>query len=202
MVRPSFRALLAFAETARAGSLAGAARALSVTPSAVSHLLRELEQALGLALFSTRGPHARLSEAGARLGGRLAAAFDAIDAAIAEARDQAGGVRVAALSRYLSLWLGSRLGRFQQLHPATRLLFSASVRTVDLAVEPFECAVRWGRGPWPDLDCTLLSRDRPVVVVNPRLVGQEPLPRLAARIRQDDWALVAGALGWPDAPPV
>jgi len=44
MSKPSLRALRAFAETARNGSLAGAARTLNVTPSAVSHLLRELEQ--------------------------------------------------------------------------------------------------------------------------------------------------------------
>jgi len=49
--RPSLRALRGFAETARAGNLAGASRALNVTPSAVSHLLRELEQSLALTLF-------------------------------------------------------------------------------------------------------------------------------------------------------
>ena len=58
---PSLRALRAFAEVARAGSLAEAARSLHVSPSAVSHLLRDLEAALGFALFSGRGPGAPLS---------------------------------------------------------------------------------------------------------------------------------------------
>ncbi len=62
-----------------AGSLAGASRVLNVTPSAVSHLLRELEQTLGLTLFDTKGSNARLSEIGERLGRRLAAAYDSID---------------------------------------------------------------------------------------------------------------------------
>jgi LysR family glycine cleavage system transcriptional activator len=201
MIRPSFRGLRAFAETTRTGSLAGASRVLNVTPSAVSHLLRELEQTLAVTLFTTRGPQARLTEAGARLGVRLVAAFDSIDAAITEARHQAGDVRVSALSTYLTLWLVPRLAGFQQKHPETRLLFSTSTRPVDLSAEPFECAIRWGRGPWAGLDCTLLSRDRPVVVMNPRLLGSAPLPRLAARMRSDDWTLVAGALGWPDTPP-
>lgn len=52
---------------------------LNVTPSAISHLLRELEQSLALSLFVTRGPNARLTETGERLGRRLIAAFDAID---------------------------------------------------------------------------------------------------------------------------
>src|ERR1700739_509954 len=98
MSTPSLRALRAFAETCRTGSLAAASRVLNVTPSAVSHLLRELEQSLALTLFLTRGPQARLTEAGDKLGRRLITAFDTIDAALTEARHQAGDVRVSALS--------------------------------------------------------------------------------------------------------
>lgn len=199
MPRPSLRALKAFAETVRSGTLAGAAGALNVTPSAVSHLLRELEQTLNLPLLTAKS---RPTETGERLGRRLIAAFDAIDSAIAEVRHQAGDIRISALSSFLTLWLVPRLTGFQRQYPETRLLFSTSTRPVDLAAEPFECAIRWGRGPWPDLDCTLLFKDRPVVVTNPKLAGTQPVPRLAARTRPDDWALVAAALGWPDTPPV
>ena len=201
MSRPSLRALRAFAETARAGSLAEASRVLNVTPSAVSHLLRELEQSLALTLFATRGPHARFTEIGERLGRRLISGFDVIEAAIAEARHQAGDVRVSALSSFLTLWLVPRLTGFQARHADIRLLFSTGIRPVDLSAEPFDCAIRWGRGPWPDLNATLLFRDDPVVVTNPRLAGTESLPRLAARTRPEDWRLAGGALGWPDTPP-
>lgn len=200
MSRPSLRALRGFAETARAGSLAGASRVLNVTPSAVSHLLRELEQSLALTLFLTRGPNARLTETGERLGRRLVVAFDAIEAAIIEARHEAGEVRVSALSSFLTLWLVPRLTGFQARHADIRLLFSTGIRPVDLSAEPFDCAIRWGRGPWPDLNAMLLFRDDPVVVTNPRLAGTESLPRLAARTRPEDWRLVAAALGWPDTP--
>lgn len=199
MPTPSLRALKAFAETVRSGTLAGAAGALNVTPSAVSHLLRELAQTLDLPLLTI---NARPTETGERLGRRLIAAFDAIDSAIAEARHLAGDIRISALSSYLTLWLVPRLTGFQHHYPGTRLLFSTSTRPVDLATEPFECAIRWGRGPWPDLECTLLFKDRPVVVTNPRLAATQPLPRLAARTRPDDWGLVAAALGWADTPPV
>jgi LysR family glycine cleavage system transcriptional activator len=202
MSRPSLRALRALAETARTGSLAAASRALSVTPSAVSHLLRELEQSLALALFITKGPNARLTDTGERLARRLIAAFDAIDFSIAEARHQAGDIRVSALSSFLTLWLVPRLGRFQSRHSDTRLLFATGIRPVDLAAEPFECAIRWGRGDWANLEATLLFKDQPVVVTNPRLPRAATLPRLAARTRPDDWPLVATALGWPDTPPI
>lgn len=172
-----------------------------MTPSAISHLLRELEQSLALTLFVTRGPNARLSETGERLARRLIGAFDAIEAAVIEARHEAGDVRVSALSSFLTLWLVPRLTGFQSRHADIRLLFSTGIRPVDLSAEPFECAIRWGRGPWPNLDATLLFRDQPVVVTNPRLADTEALPRLAARTRPDDWPLVAAALGWPDMSP-
>jgi LysR family glycine cleavage system transcriptional activator len=204
MSQPSLRALRAFAETARTGSLAAASRVLNVTPSAISHLLRELEQSLALTLFVTRGPNGRLTETGERLGRRLTTAFDTIDAAIADARHQAGDIRVSALSSFLTLWLVPRLTGFQSRHPETRLLFSTGMRPVNLGAEPFECAIRWGRGNWPNLEAALLFRDRPVVVTNPRLLQSRPqdLPRLAARTRDEDWPKVAGALGWPDIPPI
>jgi LysR family transcriptional regulator, glycine cleavage system transcriptional activator len=82
------------------------------------------------------------------------------------------------------------------------LLLTTGIRPVELAAEPFECAVRWGRGGWTGLEATLLFRDRPVLVTNPRLLAHaRELPRLAARTRPDDWPSVAAALGLADAPP-
>ena len=174
MSQPSLRALKAFAETSRSGSLAAASRVLNVTPSAVSHLLHELERSLAMTLFVTRGPRARLTDAGEKLGRRLATAFDTIDAAIAEAHHRAGDVRVSALSSFLTLWLVPRLTGFQSRHPDTRLLLSTGMRPVDLENEPYECAIRWGRGGWSGLEATRLFHDRPVVVTNPRLLRSDP----------------------------
>jgi LysR family glycine cleavage system transcriptional activator len=44
------RALQAFSAVARAGSVVGAAEELAVTPSAISHLVRQLERRLGVVL--------------------------------------------------------------------------------------------------------------------------------------------------------
>jgi len=206
MFTPSLRALRAFAEVARAGSIAEAARGLHVSPSAVSHLLRDLEAALGFALFSGRGPGAALSEPGARLARRLGGAFETIDLAVDEARHRSGDVRVSALTSFSTLWLVPRLARFQARHPNVRLLLATGMRPVDLAAEPFECAIRYGRGVWPGLAATLLFRERPVLVANPRLLAEQggagAMSRLAARTRDDDWPLVVKALGLPESAPV
>ena len=205
MSTPSLRALRAFAEVARAGSIAEAARGLHVSPSAVSHLLHDLEAALGFALFSGRGPGAALSEQGARLARRLGGAFEAIELAVAEARHRSGDVRVSALTSFSTLWLVPRLPRLQARHPDLRLLLATGMRPVDLATGPFECAIRWGRGTWPRLNATLLFRERPVLVANPRALAEQgvaALPRLAARTRDADWRSVSAALGLPDTAPV
>jgi LysR family transcriptional regulator, glycine cleavage system transcriptional activator len=197
----SLRALRALAETARTGSLAGAARSLNITPSAVSHLLRDLDLSLGISLLAGKG---RLTETGEHLAGRLVGAFDTIDTAVRDAHRAAADVRVSTLSSFLTLWLLPRLGRFQAAQPRIHLLLSTGVRPVDLATEPFDCAIRWGRGGWPGLRATLLFRDLPVVVLNPRLlqsgIRPQDLPRLAGRTRPDDWRQVTDALGWPDRP--
>lgn len=196
MPPPSLRALRAFAAVTRAGSIAGAAGRLGVSPSAVSHLLRDLEASLGFALFAGRGPGAPLTEPAMRLAARLGDAFAAIDLAVAEAQHRSGDVRVSTLSSFSTLWLVPRLARFQAAHPEVRLLLATGTRPVDLASEPFECAIRWGRGNWRGLQSTLLFQEEPVAVANPRLLaehgGLAGMPRLAARSRPDDWALVTG----------
>src|SRR6202789_2449081 len=139
---PSLRALRAFAEVARSGSLAEAARTLHVSPSAVSHLLHDLETSLGFALFAGRGPGALLSEHGARLARRLAGAFDTIDLAVDEARHRSGDVRVSALTSFSTLWLVPRLARLQSRHPDLRLLVASRTPAGDLAAAALERAVR------------------------------------------------------------
>jgi LysR family glycine cleavage system transcriptional activator len=202
MSYPSLRALRALAETSRSGSLAAAAQSLHVTPSAISHLLRDLDHSFNFPVLAGKG---RLTEAGDRLARRLVTGFDMIEAAVQDASQSAADVRVSTLSSFLTLWLMPRLADFQAEHPRTRLLLSTELRPVDLRAEPFDCAIRWGKGPWPGLSATRLFLDRPVAVLNPRLLGDRTaprdLPRLAGRTRPRDWPLLVQALGWPDRPP-
>lgn len=80
---PSLRAIAAFEAAARTGSFARAAEELNLTPGAVSHAIRGLEQRLGQSLFGRQGRTVRLSFAGQQFAARvrmgLALLLDAFD---------------------------------------------------------------------------------------------------------------------------
>jgi LysR family glycine cleavage system transcriptional activator len=92
-----------------------------------------------------------------------------------------------------------RLGRLQAARPEVRLLLAAETRMVDLATEPYDCAIRNGPGIYPGLDVTPLFRERLVAVASPRLLQERRcpawLPRIDARVRPKDWPRVLAAAG-------
>ncbi|MCO6419356.1 LysR substrate-binding domain-containing protein [Siccirubricoccus sp. KC 17139] len=196
------RALRAFVEVVRRRGIAPAARVLGVSPSAVSHLLRELEAGLGTSLFRPGSRRGALTEAGERLFAGIGDAFDRIDRAVAELGRRGGEVRVSTLSSFATLWLVPRLPRLQAALPGLRVLIATETRVVDLAAEPFDCAIRWGMGDWPGLSVAKLVPEVLVAVAGPGLLaGREgapdlaALPRIAARSRPEDWPLLLAAMG-------
>ena len=58
------RQLMAFTEVAKTESYAAAARQLNLTPSAIHHAMRALEEDVGCRLFTKMGPRIALTEAG------------------------------------------------------------------------------------------------------------------------------------------
>src|SRR5260221_13207058 len=80
---PPLRALHAFEAAARHHSFAAAANELGVTPTAISHQIRQLEEACGLKLFQRRPRPLLLTSAGARPYPALRNGFDPLATAMA-----------------------------------------------------------------------------------------------------------------------
>src|SRR2546421_12347751 len=80
---PPLRALHAFEAAARHHSFAAAANELGVTPTAISHQIRQLEEACGVKLFQRRPRPLLLTSAGARLYPALRNGFDVVAMAMA-----------------------------------------------------------------------------------------------------------------------
>ena len=88
---PSLSSLRAFDQAARAGSFAGAARALNVTHAAVAQQVRALEADLGVALLRRAGRGVALTAEGTLLAQALAEGFERMAQGVADLRAQASG---------------------------------------------------------------------------------------------------------------
>lgn len=175
---PPLNALRAFEAAARHLSFTKAAEELHVTQAAVSHQVKQLEETLGVVLFRRLNRTILLTDAGQAYLPPLREAFDAIATATAEvtARRETGPLRVSVLPSFAAKWLLPRLPRFREAHPECDLLLSASNEVADLHREGIDAAIRFGLGPYPDLEVTPLMREHVFPVCSPRLLeGPRPL---------------------------
>lgn len=198
---PSLNALRVFEAAARHLSFRRAAEELALTPTAVSHQIRLLEDRLGLPLFTRQARRVALTEAGQRLYPVLRDSFDHIGQTLAALRAPSPrlAVTVSATRGFAALWLLPRLPAFAAAHPDIDLHLHASDAPVDLLQGQADLALRYGRVPPPGLHAEVLLRCRFAPVCSPRLDLHAPtqlssLPRLRFEWRQrdrrtPDWAL-------------
>ncbi|HJU25241.1 MAG TPA: LysR substrate-binding domain-containing protein [Rhodanobacteraceae bacterium] len=187
---PPLAALRAFAAVARLGSFAGAADALHVSTSAVSHQIRGLEAMLGARLLTrARNGTGHTRTAVTADGESLLRAVEAALAQLATAcegvRERARGARpvltISANGSLASLWLASRLATFAALHPSVQWhVRSIEDNAPDMVNEGLDLAVlHVRRGILADGDRLLFSETvSPVCSPALKLKGlPEELPR-------------------------
>lgn len=214
---PSLNALRAFEAAARLGSLTRAAKELHVTPSAVRHQIRTLEDELGLPLLRRQGGGLVPTEVANGALGHLRRAFDALADANRSLRSPARApvLRVSAVPTFISAWLIPRLDAFHSRHPDVAVQVDTNPQQTDFHREGVDLAVRYGLGGYSGLfECRLFS-ERYFPVCAPHLLeGPEPLAEPAdlarhtllhdsMRLRRDwpswrDWLDAAGVLGSVD----
>lgn len=187
---PPLNSLRAFEAAARHLSFKKAAEELAVTPTAVSHQIKLLEEFLDLPLFRRLTRALELTPEGAAMLPRIQEGFASLAAAVdATRRKEAGGiVTVCAPPSFAARWLVPRLGSFSRAHPDIELRLSSSVSTIDrreasaapeddLATEPkYDLTVRFGRGHYPGNSVDRLFFPTYVTVCSPSLLtGEHPL---------------------------
>jgi len=210
---PPLNALRAFEAIARHLSFAKAADELHVTPAALSHQIRALEEQLGLPLFHRRTRAIELTDAGRLIYPGLHAGFESVRGAMAQLdRSRDGNVLViSATPGLVAKWLMPRLWRFLHAHPDIDARVSASLKIADFSAEGVDVAIRLSKENHPELYAERLFNDSVLPVCSPRLVEQglhspADLPRFPL-IHYDipmsmrapplwaDWFVVAGLQG-------
>lgn len=176
---PPLNALRAFEAIARHLSFSRAADELHVTPAALSHQIRGLEEQLGVTLFHRRTRGIDLTDAGRLIYPGLHAGFTSVRDAVARL-DRAREDRFLVISATPGLtakWLVPRLWRFLADHPQIDARISASMGFADFAGDEVDVALRLSNGVHPELHVEKLFDDSVLPVCSPRLV-EEGLRRL------------------------
>lgn len=196
----SLNALHAFDAVARHLSIRDAAAELAVTPSAVSHQLRGLEEALGVELVRREGNRLALTPAGASLAPELAEGFGRIAAAVGRLQHdrRKGPLRLSMLPTFAVHWLSPRLLRYPFEKQGFELLISSTQAVVDLAAGGADAAVRHGAGVWPGLRADLLFRETLDLFAAPGLMPARRRQLFLSQHRAADferWRQAAGDAG-------
>lgn len=163
-------ALRAFEAAARHLSIKEAAAEIGVTPSAVSHQVRALEDLLGVALLRRAGPRLELTETGRALSPQLSTGFARIAEAVTAvtAQRRVGPLRVSILPTFATHWLSPRLASYPFARPGCGLVISTTQDVVDLAAGVADVGVRQGAGAWADLRADLLFEETVALFAHPR----------------------------------
>jgi LysR family transcriptional regulator of beta-lactamase len=205
VIRPHLplNALRAFEGAARHLSFTNAAIELCVTPAALSHQVKALEERLGMRLFRRLPRGLALTDEGHALLPVLRDAFDRIADALE--RFQGGVMRevltVGAVGTFAVGWLLPRIASFHEVHPFVDLRLSTNNNRVDIAAEGLDYAIRFGEGAWHGTEALLLFHVPFTPLCSPavaaRLAEPSDLCRetLLRSYRSDEWSQWFSAAG-------
>lgn len=182
MNRNQLSQLAVLAAVAAHGSFRGAARELSIAPSAVSHAVAALEDSLGIRLLSRTTRSVAPTDAGRQLLERLAPALEEIHQALGaaiEARERpAGTLRITMPHIAAQFVIAPRLGEFAEAYPDITLDLTVESAFTDIVAAGFDAGMRLGESLEADMICARLTSDlRAAIVASPSYLERITIPR-------------------------
>jgi LysR family transcriptional regulator, glycine cleavage system transcriptional activator len=134
-----------FEAAGRTGSFRAASAELNLTPSAISHAVRKLEQALGIPLFERDTRNVRLSYEGEALMRHVSRAFDELRRGMEVVSTRGPKLlRLHCAPSFAAQWLTPRLADFLKRHPGVELRLAAGVDYTRFASDEFDADIVYG----------------------------------------------------------
>lgn len=163
-------------------SFTRAASRLGLSPSAVSHAIRGLEDRLGVRLLSRTTRSVAPTEAGEQLLARLRPALGEVRASLDQVsgfRDKpAGRVRLLLPRLAVSSVLAPKLGRFVRDYPEILLDVTTDDSRMDIVAGGFDAGIHFGEFIEKDMIAVRVSPDqRPAIVGSPAYFESHPKPK-------------------------
>lgn len=171
--------LRAFESAARQRSFSKAADELSVTHSAVSHQIKQLEAQLGTALFVRSNRGVRLTGAGETLLPVVGESFDRVAAALDGliAPSEGNALKVTTTPSFAAKWLVPRLSRWRALNRNLGVHLVPTLRMLEFAQGEADIGIRCGIPPWPGLQADFLAPVTMTPLLSPALLETGPALR-------------------------
>src|ERR1700733_4756489 len=171
--------LTAFVAVADQRSFRAAASRLGVTPSALSHSMRLLEERLGVRLLHRTTRSVSVTDAGLRLLERLRPAIDQISGALEDLNQErqrpSGRLRIYAIPLAAEAVIAPIWGRFLSTYPEVHLELAVGEATIDIVAKGFDA----GSGPHDRVPADMIA----VRVMGPMKVAIVAAPAYFARKR-------------------
>ena len=175
---PPIQCLLTFEALARLRSVTQAAEELYVTPSAVSHRVKQLEQIIGTKLFG-RADFSLTTDgseylAHVREGLAILERFPGKDAAQGKRK-----LRVAVTPTFSRSILMPRLRGFIEAYPEIDLTLQVSIPLLDVVAEDADLMIRFGTGRYADVEHLCLLTDEVTPLCSPAFLREHgPFARM------------------------
>ena len=182
MIRDELGVLAAFVAVAEERSFTRAPKRLGVSPSALSHAIRGLEERIGVRLLARTTRSVAPTDAGEQLFTRARPAFGDIHQALEQVsslRDRpAGRVRLLLPRSAAMIALVPKLAQLARDYPDVVLDVTTDNGRVDLVAAGFDAGIQIGEFIQKDMVAVRVSEDlRPAIVGSPRYFASHPRPR-------------------------
>ncbi|MEI9410907.1 transcriptional regulator GcvA [Mesorhizobium sp. B2-5-4] len=174
---PGTRALRTLEAAARHLNFTRAADELGLTPAAVSHQIKEIEDQLGIVLFTRTSRTIRLTEAGTVLYEAATDTLDLLGRAVMRARKLARGtefLKVTLDAQFAAKWLMRRVENFRKQRPGIELRFDIAYGLRDFDLDDVDVGIRFGAGKYPGLCAHRLFDNIIIPVCSPGLLASGP----------------------------
>ncbi|WP_374383344.1 LysR substrate-binding domain-containing protein [Dongia sp.] len=169
MQLPPLNALVVFEAAGRFASFTKAAQELNMTQAAVSYAMKQLEAAVGTALFRREHQRVKLTEEGRRYHQDVTLALEHIRRSTETVRRSQGGTHVtlSCSTAFASWWMLPRLSLFRQDNPGIDLRLQTTDKDIDLGAEGVSLAIRRGDGRYPGYDSVMMVDEAIIPICSP-----------------------------------
>jgi LysR family transcriptional regulator, glycine cleavage system transcriptional activator len=182
---PPLQWLLTFQAVMDAGSFAGAAKALNLTPSAISHQMRALEGRLGQALFLRERRSVTPTEEAITYSASIAESFARLATATNRLVAGAGMRRlpIHASPSFATLWLTPRIGEFMREHPSIDVSLFASHEPARLGQDGILIDIQYARPAPENCEAIPLCEESITPLASPRFIAEHGVADVSAIAR-------------------